>query len=375
MPSPIRLLTISKPYVAAAYRHKLALLQERGFEVGLICPPAWGSQRFEGEETRFWTRQVPIALNGKNHFHLYRGLQAAVKDFAPDVLNVEEEHYSAVTWQAFRIARKVGAKPLFYTWQNIHKTYPPPFHLIERFVFAHAAAGVGGNAESLAILRAKGFKKELALIPQMGVELARFAPDDPSPAARAKARIALGLAPAKLWLCFAGRVVEEKGVQDVVNALAAPALADVRLLILGDGPYAPALMALAESRGVSSRIERRAAVPSTEVPRFLRAVDALVLPSHTRANWKEQFGRVLVEAMAAEAVVVGSDSGEIPHVIGDAGLVHREGDVPHAVETLHRLAAEDGLAETCRTRGRRRVRDLYTNDLIADALAALVRRL
>ena len=67
-------------------------------------------------------------------------------------------------------------------------------------------------------------------------------------------------------------------------------------------------------------------MPSTEVPAVLRALDVLVLPSLTTPSWKEQFGRVLQEAMACAIPVVGSDSGEIPHVIGDAGLVTPEGD-------------------------------------------------
>ena len=55
-------------------------------------------------------------------------------------------------------------------------------------------------------------------------------------------------------------------------------------------------------------------------------MDVSVLPSLTRPNWKEQFGRTLAEAMSCETPVIGSDSGEIPHVIGDAGLIFKEGD-------------------------------------------------
>ena len=62
-------------------------------------------------------------------------------------------------------------------------------------------------------------------------------------------------------------------------------------------------------------------MPLNDVPRHLRALDALVLPSESTPLWKEQFGHVLIEAMACGVPVVGSDSGAIPEVIGEAGLL------------------------------------------------------
>jgi glycosyltransferase involved in cell wall biosynthesis len=369
--SKLRVLTISKPYVAAAYRDKFAELARRDdVEVGLICPPQWGSQTFEAGTTAGYTiEQLGIRLNGRNHFHTYRGLTAAVRAFRPDVLNVEEEHYSLVTWQAFRAAQAVSAAPLFYTWQNIQKTYPPPFSWIERYVFAHAAGAAAGNHESIDVLRAKGYRGLVREIPQMGVTLERFAPADPSDAARAARKRALGLEEGAFWVAFLGRLVEEKGVQLLVEAAAR--VPQVRLLIGGSGPYGDALAALARERGVSERVRFAPQIPSVEVPAYLQAVDALCLPSLTRANWKEQFGRVLIEAMAAEAVVIGSSSGEIPRVIADAGLVFPEADAPALAGCLERLVGEPALASTLRAQARSRVREMYTNCVVADQFAEL----
>jgi glycosyltransferase involved in cell wall biosynthesis len=63
-----------------------------------------------------------------------------------------------------------------------------------------------------------------------------------------------------------------------------------------------------------------------EVPQYLNAMDVLVAPSQTTPQWREQFGRMLIEAFACGVPVVGSDSGEIPHVIGEAGIVVGERD-------------------------------------------------
>lgn len=366
----LRVLTISKPYVARAYRDKLSALQATGaFDIGLITPPAWGSQVYEPDLTppSYWHQQLPILFNGKNHFHVYKGLEAAVRAFKPDLLNVEEEHYSFVTAQAFRVAARLKVPAIFYTWQNIGKRYPPPFSLIERRVFAQAAAAVVGNEEAATVLRNKGYRGPLVEIPQMGVDLARFGAE---PGDRQRERATLGLAADAFWVAFIGRLVEEKGIQDLLAATV-KAPSRVRILLLGDGPYASALDDRIKALGLQERVHRVAAVPSSDVPRYLKAVDALCLPSRTRPNWKEQFGRVLVEAMAAGAVPIGSSSGEIPRVIGDAGLIFREGDVDGLSEALRRLSQDAALTMAFRHHGVRRVRQHFSQAVVAQKFASL----
>ena len=100
-------------------------------------------------------------------------------------------------------------------------------------------------------------------------------------------------------------------------------------------------------------------------------MDAMALPSLTRKNWKEQFGRVLIEAMACEMPVIGSDSGEIPNVIGDAGLVTPEGDAQALAAALARLGADPALRADLARRGRQRVLDRFTQEQVARRTAAL----
>jgi len=89
------------------------------------------------------------------------------------------------------------------------------------------------------------------------------------------------------------------------------------------------------------------------------------LPSHTTRAWKEQFGRVLIEAMSCGVPVVGSSSGEIPNVIGDAGLIYPEGDVRALATTLQRLAEQPELYADLARRGRARVLERYTQAALA----------
>src|SRR5262249_12965257 len=121
---------------------------------------------------------------------------------------------------------------------------------------------------------------------------------------------------------FIGRVVPEKGVDVLVDALATM---DTRLLVVGDGVARADL----ETRTASwprGKVTFVGAALDSSVPDFLACIDVLVLPSRTTPTWAEQFGHVLIEAMAAGVPVIGSSSGAIPEVIGEAGLLFPEND-------------------------------------------------
>lgn len=366
----LRVLTISKPYVSRSYRDKIALwAKDPGLEVGLIAPFSWAGQMFEpepvGEQRNYWLRQLPICFNGHNHFHFYRGLDAAIAAFAPDILNVEEEHYSIVTLQAFRIAARRNIRSIFYTWQNIDKRYPLPFAMIEQYIFRHAAAAVAGNQEAAEILLRKGYQGRIEVIPQMGVSAERFLPVDSDDNGRVQAKIKVGLAPDRFWLVFPGRVVEEKGLDDLLAAVSEGTPDRVAVAIIGGGPYLETLRQRFGKLAGQGRLVFRPPVASTEVADCLRAADVMCLPSRTERNWKEQFGRILVEAMVAEAVVLGSSSGEIPNVIGDAGVIFQERNVGDLRQKINELAESPQRCRRLRDAGRERAIKNFTNEVIA----------
>jgi glycosyltransferase involved in cell wall biosynthesis len=146
-------------------------------------------------------------------------------------------------------------------------------------------------------------------------------------------------------------------------------------LILGDGPARGALEGIATDLGLGSSIRFLSGVQHDAVRGVMAAIDVLVLPSRTTPKWKEQFGRVLVEGMAAGCVVVGSSSGAIPEVVGDAGLIFPEDDVEGLAQALRRALGEPGLMEALRIRGRKRVREHYTWEVIASRITDFYARL
>jgi glycosyltransferase involved in cell wall biosynthesis len=169
-------------------------------------------------------------------------------------------------------------------------------------------------------------------------------------------------------------MVEEKGVQLLIQA-AAGLDGPWELCLIGDGPHLPALRALSARLGIAERVRFEPWKPAAEMPEQLSGLDVFVLPSLTRPNWKEQFGRVLVEAMASEVPVVGSSSGEIPNVIADAGLVFPEGDVPALRHALSELMEDPTLRLQLGQRGRARVLQHYTQQRIAAETHGLYQQL
>lgn len=366
----LRILNISKPYVAAAYRQKFKYLAtDSRFEVGLITGTSWAGQTFESlSDEAYWIRTLDIGLNGKNHFHYYKGLRLAFEEFKPDIVNVEEEHYSLVTLQVIREAKKIGAKCLFYTWQNIDKKYPPPFSWIESYVFKNSSYAVTGNQEALDILRRKGYEGPGQVIPQMGADAEAIAKAQESQNSfRVETRLRLNIPEQDLLLVFAGRFVEEKGIQDVLTALAQICSRGgrVHLMLIGKGEFEAELRKLSETLGLAGLVHWIGSVASLQIYKYLGVADACVLPSHTRANWKEQFGRILVESMLSGTVPIGSDSGEIPQVIGEAGLVHREGNPEDLARCIEILDKNRDELHRLSVVGKARVKEHYTNEIIA----------
>ncbi|MGQ9488679.1 MAG: glycosyltransferase [Armatimonadota bacterium] len=323
----MRVLLFSKAAIRAVYHRQYEYIAAHPAidELLVAVPPYWQEPRvgripLEGITPHGYRLEVtPLRWNG--HYHLYYAphLPRLMRQFRPDLVHIDEEVYNFATFHAAMMARRIGAHSVAFCWQNIYRRYPPPFRWFEIALARRLSGVVAGNADALQVLRRKGFSLPMTVIPQYGVDTEVFSPGIPP-------------TPPPFRVGYVGRLVPAKGIDTLLESLR-HCPDDCELWVAGEGDETR-WKALAESLGIANRVHWLGAVPSRHVADFLRHLHVLVLPSRTTPRWKEQFGRVLVEAMACGVPVVGSNSGEIPRVIGDAGVVFPEGDAQHLAQHI-----------------------------------------
>lgn len=355
---------VSKALVVGAYQRKAEVLARlgasHGLELTVLVPPAWrdrrGVQQAEYRHTAGYTlRTIPLRFNGNFHLHYYPTLARELQTIQPHILHMDEEPYNLATWLGLRAAEPVGAVSTFFTWQNIYRQYPPPFRWLEQQNYRRAPLAIAGNRDAKAVLQRKGFRGEIRVIPQFGVDPVHFSPITVTQPRREFCHIG-----------YAGGLLTEKGVDLLLQACARLNGA-WKLSIAGEGAEQNALQALAATLGIAERVQWVGKIDSEAMVAFYQSLDLFVLPSRTQPNWKEQFGRVLIEAMACAICVIGTDSGEIPHVLGEAGAIVPEDDVEGLRQQLQRLLDDSTQRDQLGAAGRTRVLHNYTMASIAEA--------
>ena len=165
-----------------------------------------------------------------------------------------------------------------------------------------------------------------------------------APEKRSATRTRLGLT--ERTIGYFGRLTPEKGVHLLLEALATLKEMPWQFLIdhFGDyaTPYTEELKSLISKLQLSERVIYFDA-KHDEMPDFMNAADIVVLPSLSTPKWKEQYGRVIPEAMACGRVVIGSDSGAIPELIRGHGRVFPEGNVQALAQVLRDLLVQPDL--------------------------------
>jgi glycosyltransferase involved in cell wall biosynthesis len=215
--------------------------------------------------------------------------------------------------------------------------------------------------------------REVARIP-MGVDTT--APD-PEQVAALRREHRRGDGP---LVAFAGRLVEEKGIDDLLRALAALARRrpDATALVLGEGQDRAALEALAVELGVAERATFAGwAAPGT-VGAALAAADVVAAPSREGPDgWVEAQGLTVVEAMAAGTAVVATRSGGVGDAVvdGETGLLVDERSPDQLAAAIERLVTDEALAARCVERGRRVAEERFSRRTTAEAFSSLFERL
>jgi glycosyltransferase involved in cell wall biosynthesis len=265
----------------------------------------------------------------------YLGLRSALA--GADIVHSQELGYW-YSMQAARLRARLGFRLVLTVWETIP--------LLDAYrnvrTRAYRAATLAATDLFLAAteraresLLLEGAAAERIRVCPPGIALERFEPGSREPGPAAEPLI---LSP--------GRLVWEKGHQDVMRALAhlrlrpeAAAASRARLLLVGKGPEERRLRAYAAELGIADAVEFRGFVPYDEMPAVYAHASAVVLASLPTWSWEEQFGMVLAEAMAAGTPIVASASGAIPEVAGAGARYFAAGDWLGLAGALEELIA------------------------------------
>ena len=348
-----------------AYSRRLEALAEAGVDLTVIVPSVWKEggrvvRTVSSSSGAYRVVALPALLARHVATFFYVGpLQSLLRRLAPQVVHIDEEPYGLVTSQVICAARRAvpSASVVVETHQNICKRYPPPFGVLEKWTLRNADHFIATSEEIKSVLERKGCAAPVSIVP-LGTSLKDFYREEDPELRRELA------GDAGFVIGYVGRLVKEKGIDTLLQA-AKELQGSWRVLLVGSGPERENLRRLAGELGISERVRFVASLPHGQLHRCMSSMDVLVLPSKTTASWKEQFGRVLVEAMACEVPVIGSSSGEIPFVIGDAGLVFPEGDAKALAACIERLRSHPELVARLKARGLERVKAHYTWERIA----------
>lgn len=272
-------------------------------------------------------------------------------------IDIVHSHKYKTTFHAL-LARRRGGFRLVSTYHNwLNETRSLRLYaLIDKQLarFCDAAIGV---SEPVARELARFVPARRVFHIENGIDLERFQPPDSRAAARAAIGLGLGERPV---IGFVGRLTAQKGVADLIDALAISQRshpADV--LIVGDGEERAALEARAARADFGDRI--RFLGSRRDTPALYGAMDLFVLPSLVEA-----FPMVLLEAMACEVPVIATPIGDIPRIVtAGTGWITPQQNAAQLSDRLSAALSDIDALHAMGRRGRAHVLENFSAERMA----------
>ncbi len=380
----MKILVVSHTYIVDLNCEKLKTLAqlESDNEVIIVVPKKWkpGGVQNNLIETKLRIegnfKVIPVSNFSQNNQGLLTfgtDIIKLLRDFRPEIIQVEQGVKSFAYAQLITLNRglNLGAKNLFFTWWNIPYKSNFPVSYLEKYNLNNTDGLIAGNQDAADILRDHGYNKAVEVMPQLGVDEVLF-----SPQKQLDLALKIGIKDEDFVIGFVGRFVQEKGILTLLKAVKSLPKKPWKLLLLGRGELKEQIIQEAKTIGIEDKLLMVESVAHEEVPQYINLMNVLVLPSETTykfktltaVGWKEQFGHVLIEAMACKVPVIGSNSGEIPNVIGDAGLIFPEGEHLALQKCLIQLILNPQLKNELAEKGYKRLLNNYTNKALAEKL-------
>ncbi len=382
--SPIRVLVISHACVQRSWQRKFAEIgRQKEVEVVLLLPEYWiENYRIVELENRedlnckvVVGRAVWIGY-GSRYFFISSFINT-LRTFRPDIIHLEQEPGSLVALQTvlYRNLFATHSKLIFRTSRSRRGSFGFTSTLkraiflrtIERLTYRNADFAFPLSQRALNLLRRKGYKKGAKALPN-GVDVDMFKELEVS-----SLKEDMGLS-GFFVVGYVGRLSIEKGLSALLEAVAG-IRQDIKLLFVGSGSCKSSLVDLAGRLNLGEKLILIDTVGQERVPAYINCMDVLVLPSIATSQWEEYFGRVLVEAMACGVPVIGSDCGEIPNVIGDAGLIFEQNNSGDLRTCLMKIIDNNELRNSLVGKGKERVLDYFAWEKIAEETLRVYKQL
>jgi L-malate glycosyltransferase len=381
----MKLLVIGHPFLTAYNQKKYVAMKQLDpkLRLCLVVPSRW-CERFG-----FTTCEVHPALSSeevvplkpwlaRSHMtYLYnpRRMAEILRTFQPDVIHLDPgEPQALITVETIVLQRMFARDAAVTLWTVDNLLRPRHFplgavkHWLRDYSLRRVTAMLSCNQRAAELLRAEGrYRGPIEVLPQYGLDVTEHQPGTES-----RLRTELGL-DGSVVVGHLGRLVPEKGLRLLIEALRRLRPYPWKLLLVGAGPLERETREgwMAEFPG---RIVLVPAVPYEKVARYFRCVDIFVLASYSTTSWAEQFGLTLAQAMMLGIPSIGSSSGAIPEVLGPGGIVFEEGNMEQLARALEELLNSPARREQLGQRGRDFALKNYTQEGIADRYLAVFER-
>lgn len=313
--------------------------------------------------------EYPLRLTGYREAMI--GLVKELKSY--DLVHTAET-YNGYSYQAIKAKEKYGTNVVITCWENIpfFCEFPNMRSYIKKKVRDNADLFIAITERAKEALIYEGVPEEKIAVIPVGIDLNTFKPREKNEEFLKK----FNLTADDFVVLSIGRLVWDKGVFDVIYAakrlLLDPELSDksIKFVFIGAGPEEKKMRQLINKLGLAEMVNMAGTHPYTEIPMIHNLADVFVLPSIPVRDWQEQFGMVFAEALASGKPVIAGESGSIPEVVGDAGILVQPNDPLSIYQEIKSLILDDAFRRKYEGLARERAEELFDPEKIAFKIKA-----
>jgi glycosyltransferase involved in cell wall biosynthesis len=297
------------------------------------------------------------------------GLERSLR--AHDVVCVNETHLGVSAQAAWWARRHPDVLVVAVCYENIPFRYEDdPITARRKEVvrrWAHRFVAVTPGARDA--LLTEGVNPGRIEMQPFGVDAARFSPERRDPSVRQR----WGATDDDVVVLYAGRLLQEKGLVELLIACTKLDRRMFRLVFVGEGGDEFRLRRTVAALGLDRNVTFVGWQSWDDMPRVMASADVFAMPSLPTPYWEEQLGFSIIEAMASGVPIVATESGAIPFVVGpDAGRLAVPYERASLRAALWSVLSDRDLRGRLGAAGRRKVETGLNTESVAVWLGAQI---